>query len=603
MKKRDLRIRSVEIVIIILFGSIFLRLSELHLNPKDFVSVKKIEDIRSYEKKSIGKRGQIIDRNNELMATDVTGYNLFIDPYYISKEGDAELVSSSLSDAIPVFNKNDLLEKLSNTKRKYVPLLRKISVNYPGISKFKKHKFLPATIYYPDNQDPIILKGVVLENINIRSYPKRLLMSHVLGFVNAEGIGSGGIEQKYNAYLKGKKGYRKTKRDAKGYEIYNAREIDDPPENGATITLTIDQYIQQKAEEQIYNICAKYKAKAAWAIVQHIPTGEILAMASYPTFDPNKYNKSPAEWRRNRVISMNYDPGSTLKAALIALAIDHKIVNPDDEYWCENGKWYHAGRYLNDHDPYGNLSVSDILKVSSNIGSAKIALKLGDEKLFDGFRLFNFGEKLNIELPGEENGQLNPLQNWTKISSSRIGIGQGITTTGIQVLSMMSTIANDGKQMQPRIVKNIISSDGEILLENQPKIIGNPISKETARTLQKMLINVVEDDEGTGGKARVKGYLVGGKTGTAQKAIPHSEGGGYYDKRFISSFVGFIPANNPQIAILVTADDPGITTSSGQKIKYYGGTVCGPAFKEIAEETVNYLRIPPEGKKIYITRD
>ena len=239
--------------------------------------------------------------------------------------------------------------------------------------------------------------------------------------------------------------------------------------------------------------------------------------------------------------------------------------------------------------------MSEILKVSSNIGSAKIALKLGDRNLYEGLKNFNFGKKLEIGLPGEEKGQLNDIDQWTKISSSRIGIGQGITTTALQMISMMSCIANDGVQMKPYILKEIISSEGETLLKNYPTKIGNPISHNTSRIMKEMLVGVVEDENGTGGNARITNYKIAGKTGTAQKVKPNEEGGGYYDDKYVSSFIGFFPANNPQISILVTADDP--------KEKHYGGTVCGPAFREIAEHTIKYLKIPPEGKKIYITRE
>ena len=591
MNKKNIRFWIIEIIVLLLFGSIFFRLVTLHVYPKNWIT-NKTNKIRLYEDKPIANRGQIVDRNYELFALDSPGYTLFADNKYIDKFGDARLVASILSKELFI-DENILLEMLSNTKKGYVPLLKNKPFNHPSFKKLKTNNY--SSIIYTENNKEILLKGVVLENVRIRSYPKTTMLSHVLGYVNYDRIGSAGLEQRYNKFLQGKEGYRRGKKDAKRSEVYDQREIDTPPQDGSTLVLTIDQEIQDKVEDVIYRMHRKYKSKAVWAIVQNIQTGEIIAMASYPSFNPIKYNKVDAEWRRNRTISVNYDPGSTMKAALIAIAIDKDIVSKDDIFYCENGRWLHAGKYLHDTKNYKNLTVSEILKVSSNIGSAKIALKLGDRNLYEGLKNFNFGKKLEIGLPGEEKGQLNDIDQWTKISSSRIGIGQGITTTALQMISMMSCIANDGVQMKPYILKEIISSEGETLLKNYPTKIGNPISHNTSRIMKEMLVGVVEDENGTGGNARITNYKIAGKTGTAQKVKPNEEGGGYYDDKYVSSFIGFFPANNPQISILVTADDP--------KEKHYGGTVCGPAFREIAEHTIKYLKIPPEGKKIYITRE
>lgn len=591
MNNINIRFWIIEILVLIIFGGIFIRLATLHTDTKHW-STKKLEKTRQYINIPIGNRGKIVDRNYELLALDSPGYTLYGDPQYISKYGDIDMIVSVLSDALFI-NEDELRKLLSNTKRAYVPLLANKPSSHSSFKNIKPSRF--PSIIYTDDKKEIKLKGIVLKEVKVRSYPKQTMLSHVLGYINFDRIGSAGIEQTFNKFLKGKEGYRKGKTDALRNEVYNEREIDKPPEDGSTITLTIDQEIQDKVEEVIYSMHQEFNSKGAWAIVQDVQTGEILAMASYPSYHPTKYNKVDAEWRRNRAISINYDPGSTMKAALIAIALEKKVVTSEEKFDCENGRWLHAGRYLHDTKNHNLLSVSDILKVSSNIGSAKIALRLGDKSLYEGLKKFNFGEKLNIELPGEEKGQLPHPKNWSKISSSRIGIGQGITTTALQMISMMSCIANNGIQMKPYILKEIISSEGELILKNYPTKIGNPISIETARKVKEMLINVVEEKDGTGGKARINEYKVAGKTGTAQKVIPINEGGGYYDDKHISSFIGFFPANNPQISILVTADDP--------SKKHYGGTVCGPAFKKIAEHTIKYLKIPPEGKKFYIMRD
>ncbi|HEY5653292.1 MAG TPA: penicillin-binding protein 2, partial [Pontiella sp.] len=384
-------------------------------------------------------------------------------------------------------------------------------------------------------------------------------------------------------------------------EIYSAREVDVPPEDGATVELTLDQQLQYVVEKTVEKTCRDFNAKAAWAIVQHVQTGEILAMASFPTYDLNRYATAPPEWRRNRAVSFNYEPGSTMKAAVVAAAIDKGVVKEDDMIDCENGYWVYGGKALRDSHGEGIISVADIIKVSSNIGTAKIALMMGDQLLYDSLRSFHFGKRFDVGIPGEEGGIFYSPETWSKISSTRIGMGHEIGVTALQVLSMMSTIANNGVQLKPQIIKRVVAADGTVLQESSPEVIGRPLSVSGARRMQKLLARVTEEG-GTGTKARVDGYSVAGKTGTAQKIRPAAEGGGYYQKNFTSSFAGFIPAENPELAIIVVADDPGEYTESGRKIKYYGGTVCGPAFKEIAEFSVRYLRIAPDGKRIYVAR-
>ena len=591
-KKRTL---VIEITIIIFFGLIFFRLAYLHLTPPEWIT-SRTEGMRLLIQKSNPSRGQIVDRNGELFALDAPGYTMYADPKYIKKYGNVELVSSIISREL-FYDKNILMNNLLNSKRAYYPLLIKKPETHSSFKNFSPRDNLSIT-YKDKNGKNIVLNGVVLKKERIRSYPKGLVLSHVLGYINFDRIGSGGIEQSYHSYLLGKEGLRKGKKDARKKEIYDAREIDRPAEDGAKITLTIDQEIQNITEDVIYEMFLKFKTKSAWAIVQDVQTGEILAMASYPTFNPVEYNKVDEEWRRNRAISINFDPGSTLKTASIGIAIDKGVINVEDQFDCENGRWLYAGKYLNDWKNFKTLNVQEILKNSSNIGTAKIMLKLGDKDLYDGLKNFGFGEKLSINLPGEEKGQLNDVKKWTKISSSRIGIGQGITATGLQMITLYSTVANDGVMMKPYIVKKIESFEGDLIHEYKPEVIRKPISLATSQKLREMLTTVV-DNNGTGNKAKIKGYKIAGKTGTAQKVKSSSEGGGYYDDKEVVSFIGFFPANNPQISILVMADEPSIRVNG--KLPG-GGTVCAPAFKEIAEHTIKYLKISPEGKRIYITQ-
>jgi cell division protein FtsI (penicillin-binding protein 3) len=309
-------------------------------------------------------------------------------------------------------------------------------------------------------------------------------------------------------------------------------------------------------------------------------------MASWPTYNPNRYGSAPTEWMRNRAVSYGYEPGSVMKAMIIASAIDGGYVTPRDVFDCENGRWMYGGRALHDSHGEGLLSVADILKKSSNIGAAKIALQMGNEKVYQSLKSFGFGARTGIDLPGEEGGILWPVKNWSKISITRLAMGHEINVTALQMLSALSAIANDGVRMRPYLIDRVVDANGETVFQTLPSELGRPIKPETAKVMRRLLARVTQPG-GTGTKAAVRGYPVAGKTGTAQKVRPKEEGGGYYDRKYLASFAGFLPVENPAISIIVVADDP--------QGAHYGGTVCGPAFQKIADQAVRYLRISPQG--------
>jgi len=591
------RITALVIAVLLIFSGIGTRLALLHLRPAGWV-LEPIEEGRMVEIKPKGNRGRIVDRNGEILAMDLAAYHVYADPQYISKYGDADAVCRCLAAEFHL-PESELREKLADASRQYVRIKKFV----PGyqLKRFTRGNLgLNYSVPQPveGGETNIYLKGVGLEEAPIRTYPKGPLMAHVVGFANQEGQGSAGVELRMDEYLRGREGRRVSKIDGKRREIYNTRRVDDPPQDGATVYLTLDQQLQYATEKAIEKMCNEFNAKSAWAIVQHVRTGEILAMASYPTYDLNRYSTAPPEWMRNNAISFNYEPGSTMKAAVIASALDHGVVKENDMIDCEKGYWVYGGKALRDSHGEDVIPVKDVIKFSSNIGTAKIALMMGEQLLYDSIRAFHFGEQLGIGIPGEEKGIVNPLDKWSKISITRLGMGHEIATTALQIVSMMSAIAYNGVQMQPYLIKKVVAADGTVLEENTPKEIGHPLRPATARQLQQLLARVTEEG-GTGTKARVEGYTVGGKTGTAQKINP---AGGYFQKNFTSSFVGFLPVENPEIAIIVVADDPGTFTETGRKIGYFGGTVCGPTFKEIAEFAVRYLRIAPEGTRIYVER-
>ncbi|MBN2302556.1 MAG: penicillin-binding protein 2, partial [Lentisphaerae bacterium] len=414
----------------------------------------------------------------------------------------------------------------------------------------------------------------------VRYYPHNDFMCHVLGFVNYEGIGSSGVEQLLDKYLRGCPGVIESNVNAFRQELYTQRNIYIPALEGADVFLNLDQNIQHIVEKSLDAVMERHKAKAAWAIVQRVRTGELLGMACRPSFNLNDFYRTKPEYLLNRAIGNIYEPGSTFKAGIIAMAIDRGCVSPDTIFDCENGEWKYGGRVLRDHHNYAKLTVADILKKSSNIGAAKIALTLGDRRMYEGLKAFGLGQALGIDLPGEEKGILHPASTWSKISPTRIAIGQGVAVTALQMLGLMCAIGNDGFLMRPHVVQSVVGKDGTVLLDPKPEVLARPISSESAAMMRDLLARVTENG-GTGMRARVEGYKVAGKTGTAQKAIA----GGYSETAYVASFVGFLPADDPEIGIIVVVDEP-------QPI-HTGGAVAGPVFSEIAGQTVRYLDISP----------
>ncbi len=592
------RILMLALLVVSAFIGIGARLYVVQLKPEAWVLEPMKNNLR--ETNPVGSRGAIVDRNGEILALDVPAYHVGIDPCDISQNGDPEAVIRCLSSEFGI-SERELRVMLADTDKHYKPIRKFLPesrlVNFEAKpAKFGVEYFPPhVTDGGPTN---IFLRGVTLTETSMRDYPKRELMSHVVGFSNAEGVGCSGVELVLNDYLKGKEGQRISTRDGRRQEIYGTRVVDTPPEDGATVYLTLDQQLQYVVEDVIHRMCDEFQANAAWAIVQKVDTGEILAMASYPTYDLNRYSKAPSEWMRNCAISVNYEPGSVMKAAAIAGALDNDVVSENDLIDCENGYWVYARRALRDSHGMGEITVADVIKYSSNIGTAKISLAMGDRLFYTRLKAFHFGERLGVDLPGEETGIFHSPQSsgWSKLSITRIGMGQGVAVTSLQMLSMMDAIANDGIQMKPYVVSKVVAPDGEVLMKNEPEILGRPLTRSTAIQMQRLLARVTEED-GTGSKARVEGYSIAGKTGTAQKVNP---AGGYYEKNFVSSFAGFLPAEDPQIGIIVVADDPGTINAQGRKENYYGGSVCGPAFAEIAEFAVRYLKIAPDGNRVYV---
>ncbi|MCA1810299.1 MAG: penicillin-binding protein 2, partial [Lentisphaerae bacterium] len=507
-----------------------------------------------------------------ILALDLVRPEARADPEAVLRVDALDQVSTVLADLLEL-DREELRTKLNQPERRDVSLL--------GFGRVVDNR-------QAERLRELNLPGVFMREMMVRSYPRGASLCHVLGFVNLERHGSAGIEQRFDRYLRGVPGLLVSELDGRRRELYNSRMLEIRPRPGADVILTIDQYVQYLVEQALARAVVENDALAGWAIVQRVQTGEILAMAGYPGFDGNDFRGTDMEIRRNRCISYNFEPGSTFKMAVIAAALDAGVVRPEQVYDCENGVWIHHNRPLRDYHPHGMLTVADIIKKSSNIGAAKIALELGANRLYRYLREFGVGEAMEVDLPGEERGILHPTSRWSALSVSRIAMGHEVAVTALQVLGILNALANDGVLMKPLIVREVRDKDGRVLWRAEREELGRPVRPETAALMMRLLARVTEED-GTGRRARVPGYTVAGKTGTAQKIVD----GAYSERLNISSFVGVLPAENPRLGIIVVLDEP--------KAVRTGGAAAAPVFSEIAGQAVRYLDIAPTAQRQGLT--
>ncbi|MDP8261516.1 MAG: penicillin-binding protein 2 [Candidatus Kappaea frigidicola] len=410
-----------------------------------------------------------------------------------------------------------------------------------------------------------------------RFYPDNELTAHVVGFVGIDNTGLEGLEFYYNDYLKGSPGLSLVGRDAKGRHIESESETIYEALDGLDIVLTIDKYIQYVAERELDKAYKKYKAKGGTIIVMNSLNGEILAMSSRPTYNPNAFNDSPADARRNRAVSDIFEPGSVFKVVTAAVALEEEVVSLDETIYCENGAYKVANHVLHDHKPYKDLSFKGVIEHSSNIGTVKVASRLDENVFYDYMLRFGFGAKTDIDFPMEEKGIVKDPTKWSRISIAAIPIGQEIAVTALQMITSIAVIANDGYLVQPHLVRHISDNSGNIVKEFNYPVKYRVISQKISKNVREIMQAVVET--GTGKRARIKGYVVCGKTGTAQKIEPT---GGYSHSKFMATFGGFILSDDINLAIIVVLDEP--------RPVYYGGTVSAPVFKNVAEEIIKYLQ-------------
>lgn len=508
------------------------------------------------------QRGSIYDRHGEALAVNVPVRTVTADGTRIKNPAAIAHVAAPFLG----IKESELASKLS-TKRPYVVIAT-------GVSEIDATAMMNAL-------EAAKLQGLYLQEGAQRVYPNGKMLCHVLGFVDHNGHGIDGVEKVFDQALAGRNGYRHVEHDRRGVEIVLYRGQEEPAENGKNITLTIDMGIQAIVEKELDNAMATYHPAGVTAIVLDPMTGEILAMASRPNYDPNHFGEATFEQMRNRAITDMYEPGSVFKIVATAGAMNEGIVTENTPIFCEYGHFLYGGKILKEasHEAFGEIPVRDVLVHSSNVGAAKIALKMGDDKFYEYVRRFGFGEKTKIQLPGEISGLVNPPARWDKLTLTRMAMGQSIAATPIQVIMAMSTIANRGKLMTPQLVCK--PSDGKVPVD--AAVRREVISSGVAEVVNGALSDVVSK-RGTAIQAKVEGYTVAGKTGTAQKINPH---GGYLSDRYIVSFAGYLPAEHPRLATLVVVDDAHVASSAN-----YGGLIAAPVFSKIGEASARYLDLP-----------
>lgn len=551
-------------------------------------------------------RGQILDIRGNPLATSIPAKLICADPSLMFCTNNPSLSRQCRAAAAralaPLLQTNEdfLLERLAprliaaggkTNLSQYVPLKHQASLD-----TWEKVRQTMAALSFGVDESKLAskdrsfllslrAKAIFATDEQKRSYPSQTLAAHVIGYVSGEGqeqAGMIGIELQYNSKLNGIRGWRHTELDKRQRELLIYRDEDVEPRDGLNVVLTVDAGLQNIMESELAAGMSQLCPVSISSVMVRPRTGEILALANCPTFDPNHPGAFPPEALRNRVIADNHEPGSTFKIVVVSGALNERLVSLNDIFDCEHGHFFYAGATLHDHESFGDLSVQSIITKSSNIGAAKIGLRLGQTALHQYIRDFGFGSRTGIFLPGEVYGSVPPVKSWTKISIARIPMGQGIEVTPLQMVMALCAIANKGLLMQPMIVDRLVDPDGKVVVKYNPQPVRQVASPATMCQMVTALKTVVSK-EGTAPKARLEHYTVAGKTGTAEKV----ENGHYVSDKYFSSFIGFFPADNPELCIAVFIDEP-------PKGDHYGGAAAGPIFKAMAERAANYLNLKPD---------
>jgi len=506
-------------------------------------------------------RGSILDTRGRVLAESIAAESIYADPQAIT-------------------NKRAVAKALAKVRGVGLTA-RELEAKLGGDNSFAWiARQLPLEVTAEVRK--LALPGIYFLEAHRRTYPRSMLGANVIGYVGVDGDGLGGIEQTFDDYVKGTPGKVTLLKDARKGVYLVGGDGANRPRDGQHVVLTIDSVIQFIAERALKTAIENHRAGGGSVIVMDPNTGDILAMASAPTFDPNRFREfSPAAWK-NRNVQDLYEPGSTFKVITAAAGLEERLVTPSQVLDCGNGEITIGNITIREHDGnrYQMLTFEDVIVNSSNVGAVRVGLALGQDRFHQWIRRFGFGDKTGLQLPGESPGLLRRTQRWTPVSPASIAIGQEIGVTPLQIIRAVSAVATGGEMVEPRIVKRVIDDDGNNVYEPQPHKPVRVMSEKTAAVLNEILKNVVT--RGTGKLAALSDHVVAGKTGTAQKSFGR---GGYIDGHYVGSFVGYVPADRPRLAILVVIDEP--------RVEHYGGTVAAPAFREIAEGTLRYLGVAP----------
>jgi cell division protein FtsI (penicillin-binding protein 3) len=529
----------------------------------------------------VPKRGTIYDRNGTALAVTVEVPSVSLDGVELLRGYDERKTSIVVRDAASRIGRAlgleaaDVERKIM-VRRRFTWLKRRVSMDEAS-----------AVRALVDPKQAVPIHGLTIEGEGQRFYPNRELASTVLGFVSPDGEGRDGLEYELNDELKGRIEQVRGLRDRSGMLLFSDGIEDEQALAGHNVQLTLDQGIQYTTEQELEAAVRTYEANGGSAVVLDPNTGEILALANYPDYNPNDYFASEVESRRNRALLDRFEPGSTMKIFTMAAGLAAHVVSPTQTIFCENGTLPIDNIVIHDTHVNGWLTPTQVLAISSNIGAAKIGLMLGEAQLYETLRRFGFGEPTDVPLPGEASGVLRPRGHpWVQVETAAASFGQGISVTAMQLAAAVSALANGGRLLEPLLVKRVTDGTGAVVRESVPHVRREAVSPGVARTVAEMMVAVTEGD-GTGVEAAIPGFRVAGKTATAQKADPAT--GKYTSDRYTSSFIGFVPAERPRIAIAVVLDEPALARA--------GGFVAAPAFRRIAEMSLRYLGVTPKTSK------
>jgi cell division protein FtsI (penicillin-binding protein 3) len=575
-----------------LFTGLSARLVYIAVNDHDYYVER---GRKAYQRKVTltARRGSILDAKGAVLARNEPQRNVIADGtllVYEKKDGktmtqvdDRPKVAKILSGPLGL-TEAEIIDKIKPTTA-YVVLKNKISEETAGqIEEKLGDKY----------------KGIHFEPNFERVYPEGQMLCHVVGFFGYEEFkgpdgkptgrfkGIEGIERSMDDWLAGQDGWRCFEKDGRGKEVVTYRTEDRPARDGNNVELTIDLGLQQIMEAELDKAYKQFNPIKCSAVMVNPNTGEVLAMANRPCFNPNEPGDAKPEQRFNHAVAGVYEPGSTMKVVTCSGGINFGKVKLNSEIYCENGHWSYGGKPLADHAAYGNLTVAQIIEKSSNIGAAKIAISLGEETFHGWLRKYGFGQPTGIALPGESRGILHPRSAWSGISITRIAMGQEVCVTPLQMVLAASVIANGGHLMMPQILKRITDQSGKVVRTYEPQEVRTVLSPSVAADLREAMMRVT-GAAGTAKRAFIAGYRIAGKTGTTQKYDPDN-GGRPSRTKHVTSFVGFVPADKPAFCLIIVMDEAKMPSANEDT----GGMVVAPIFKAIAEKSLIYLGVPPD---------